>query len=51
MLREFKQITPRIFWLVSVTSLAVLLVVVAIPQWLSKQAGGSGSDRGQRRRR
>jgi diguanylate cyclase (GGDEF)-like protein len=38
MLREFKKITPRIFWLVSLAALAVLLVVVAIPQWLSKQA-------------
>src|SRR5688572_13000498 len=38
MLREFTKITPRIFWLVSVAALAVLLVVVAIPQWLSKQA-------------
>jgi diguanylate cyclase (GGDEF)-like protein len=37
MLREFKKITPRIFWLVSLAALAVLLVVVAIPQWLSKQ--------------
>jgi diguanylate cyclase (GGDEF)-like protein len=38
MLRELKKITPRIFWLVTAASLAVLLVVVAIPQWLSKQA-------------
>ena len=38
MLREFTKITPRIFWLVSVAALAVLLVVVAIPQWLSKRA-------------
>ena len=38
MLREFTKITPRIFWLVSMAALAVLLVVVAIPQWLSKQA-------------
>jgi diguanylate cyclase (GGDEF)-like protein len=38
MLREFTKITPRIFWLVSVAALAVLLIVVAIPQWLSKQA-------------
>ena len=38
MLRDFKKITPRIFWSVSVAALAVLLVVVAIPQWLSKQA-------------
>jgi diguanylate cyclase (GGDEF)-like protein len=38
MLRELKKITPRIFWLVSVAALAVLLIVVAIPQWLSKQA-------------
>jgi diguanylate cyclase (GGDEF)-like protein len=37
MLREFKKITPRIFWLVTLAALAVLLVVVAIPQWLSKQ--------------
>lgn len=38
MLRDFRKITPRIFWLVSLAALAVLLVVVAIPQWLSKQA-------------
>src|SRR5687768_15019322 len=38
MLREFTKITPRIFWLVSVAALAVLLIVVAVPQWLSKQA-------------
>lgn len=38
MVREFQKITPRIFWLVSLAALAVLLVVVAIPQWLSKQA-------------
>lgn len=38
MLREFKKITPRIFWLVTLAALAVLLIVVAIPQWLSKQA-------------
>jgi len=38
MLRDFSKITPRIFWLVTVAALAVLLAVVAIPQWLSKQA-------------
>lgn len=38
MLREFTKITPRIFWVVSVAALAVLLIVVAIPQWLSKRA-------------
>jgi diguanylate cyclase (GGDEF)-like protein len=38
MLREFNKITPRIFWLVTLAALAVLLIVVAIPQWLSKQA-------------
>lgn len=38
MLRELRKITPRIFWLVTAAAVAVLLVVVAIPQWLSKQA-------------
>lgn len=38
MLRELKKITPRIFWIVTLAALAVLLAVVAIPQWLSKQA-------------
>ena len=38
MFRDFRKISPRIFWLVSLAALAVLLVVVAIPQWLSKQA-------------
>ncbi|MET0535486.1 MAG: GGDEF domain-containing protein, partial [Steroidobacter sp.] len=38
MLRDLKKITPRIFWFVTLAALAVLLVVVAIPQLLSKQA-------------
>jgi diguanylate cyclase (GGDEF)-like protein len=38
MFRDFRKITPRIFWLVTLAALAVLLTVVAVPQWLSKQA-------------
>lgn len=38
MFRDFGKISPRIFWLVSLAALAVLMMVVGIPQWLSKQA-------------
>lgn len=38
MFRDFRKISPRIFWLVTLGALAVLLTVVAVPQWLSKQA-------------
>lgn len=38
MFRDFRKISPRIFWLVTLAALAVLLTVVAVPQWLSKQA-------------
>lgn len=38
MARDFRKISPRIFLLVSLAALAVLLVVVAVPQWFSKQA-------------
>ncbi len=38
MFRDFRKFSPRIFWLVTLAALAVLVVVVAIPQWLSKQA-------------
>lgn len=38
MLRDFRKISPRIFWLVTLAAFAVVVVVVAIPQWLSKQA-------------
>lgn len=38
MFRDFRKISPRIFWLVTLAALAVLLTVVAVPQWLSKKA-------------
>jgi diguanylate cyclase (GGDEF)-like protein len=38
MFRDFRKISPRIFWLVTLAALAVLSTVVAVPQWLSKQA-------------
>ncbi|HEY0684342.1 MAG TPA: GGDEF domain-containing protein [Steroidobacter sp.] len=38
MFRDFRKISPRIFGLVTLAALAVLLTVVAVPQWLSKQA-------------
>jgi diguanylate cyclase (GGDEF)-like protein len=38
MFRDYRKISPRIFWLVSLAALIVLLVVVGTPQWLSKQA-------------
>ena len=38
MFRDYRKISPRIFWLVTLAALAVLLSVVAVPQWLSKKA-------------
>lgn len=38
MVRDFRKFSARIFWLVFLTALAVLVIVVATPQWLSKQA-------------
>jgi diguanylate cyclase (GGDEF)-like protein len=38
MFRDLQKFSPRIFWLVTLAALAVLVIVVAIPQWLSKQA-------------
>ncbi|HEY0942362.1 MAG TPA: GGDEF domain-containing protein [Steroidobacter sp.] len=38
MFRDFRKISPRMFWLVTLASLVVLLVVVAVPQLLSKNA-------------
>jgi diguanylate cyclase (GGDEF)-like protein len=38
MFRDFRKISPRIFWLVTLAALAVLVAVVAVPQWLSKNA-------------
>lgn len=35
---NLRQFTPRTFWIVSVAAAAVLCAIVAIPQWLSKQA-------------
>ena len=39
MLKLFSRpLTPRTFWLVSLAAAAVLCTIVAVPQWLSKQA-------------
>jgi diguanylate cyclase (GGDEF)-like protein len=38
MKRDLRQFTPRIFWIVSLAALVVLGAMLAIPQWLSKQA-------------
>lgn len=38
MLRDLRQFTPRTFWAVSLAAAVVLCAIVAIPQWLSKQA-------------
>lgn len=38
MKRDLRQFTPRIFWIVSLAAMGVLGAMVAIPQWLSKQA-------------
>lgn len=35
---DFRHFTPRTFWIVTLTAAAVLGGIVAIPQWLSKQA-------------
>lgn len=35
---DFHQFTPRTFWIVTLAAAAVLGAIVAIPQWLSKQA-------------
>lgn len=38
MFSDFRKFTPRTFWIVSLAAAVVLIAVVAIPQWLSKQA-------------
>lgn len=38
MLADLRRFSPRIFWLVSLAAALVLIAVVAVPQWLSKQA-------------
>jgi diguanylate cyclase (GGDEF)-like protein len=35
---DFRKITPRTFWTVSLAAAVTLCAIVAIPQWLSKQA-------------
>lgn len=35
---DFRQFTPRTFWIVTLAAAVVLGAIVAIPQWLSKQA-------------
>lgn len=38
MRQSLRQFTPRVFWLAALASAAVLGAIVAVPQWLSKQA-------------
>jgi len=38
MTQSFRQFTPRIFWIATLVSAAILATIVAVPQWLSKQA-------------
>lgn len=35
---DFRHFTPRTFWIVTLAAAAVLGAIVAVPQWLSKQA-------------
>jgi diguanylate cyclase (GGDEF)-like protein len=35
---SIRHFTPRVFWIVALASVAVLGTIVAVPQWLSKQA-------------
>jgi hypothetical protein len=35
---EIRHFTPRIFWAVTLAAATILGVIVAIPQWLSKEA-------------
>jgi diguanylate cyclase (GGDEF)-like protein len=37
-LRDFRKFTPRTFWIVTLAAAGVLVAIVAVPQWLSKQA-------------
>lgn len=38
MTHPLRQFTPRTFWLATLAAAAVLATIVAVPQWLSKQA-------------
>lgn len=38
MLADLRRFSPRTFWIVSAAAALVLTAVVAVPQWLSKQA-------------
>jgi hypothetical protein len=38
MTRHLRQFIPRTFWIVTLASVLVLGAMVAIPQWLSRQA-------------
>lgn len=38
MQQDLKNLTPRVFWIVTLAAAVVLVAIVAIPQWLSKQA-------------
>jgi diguanylate cyclase (GGDEF)-like protein len=38
MTHSLRQFTPRVFWLALLASAVVLVTMVAVPQWLSKQA-------------
>jgi diguanylate cyclase (GGDEF)-like protein len=35
---SFRQFTPRVFWIAALGAAVVLCTIVAVPQWLSKQA-------------
>jgi hypothetical protein len=35
---SFRQFTPRVFWITALGAAVVLCTIVAVPQWLSKQA-------------
>ena len=35
---SLRQFTPRVFWIAALAAAAVLGTIVAVPQWLSKQA-------------
>ena len=38
MMHRFRQFTPRVFWIATIVAALVLGAIVAVPQWLSKQA-------------
>ena len=36
--KNFRNLSPRIFWIVTLSTAVLLTAIVAIPQWLSKRA-------------